>query len=233
MDVERVESGIPGLDKLIEGGFVRNSMNLLTGGTGTGKTIFANQFILHGLKNDENGVYITLEQSPEEIKADMSRFGWDFDKYIREKKCQFEYLTITNFDDLKFNIFRAISEVKAERLVIDSISLVSLSFEGKSLSELRHKIFDLMKDLKAKNITSLLVSETPDDGERKLSRFGMEEFVADSVIKIHYTGIGGEQFRNVEIRKMRRTDHSQGFHPLIFTKNGLSVKGEPISVLMK
>ena len=76
--VERVSSGITGLDKHMEGGFVKNSINLISGATGTGKTIFGLQYILDGLQKGENGVYISLEQEPEDIFADVAIFGWDF-----------------------------------------------------------------------------------------------------------------------------------------------------------
>ena len=88
MPTERIESGIQGLDKLIEGGFIKNSVNLVAGQTGTGKTLFCMQYLLNGLKKGENGVYITLEQKQDEILQDVGRFGWDveFQKYINAGK---------------------------------------------------------------------------------------------------------------------------------------------------
>ena len=85
-DLERIPSGIPGLDELIEGGFLKGSTNLVSGAAGTGKTIFCSQFIWEGLQRGESCMFITLEERPEDIMGDVKRFGWDFDKYIEEKK---------------------------------------------------------------------------------------------------------------------------------------------------
>ena len=90
-DFERITSGIPGLDKLMEGGFAKGSTNLVSGAAGTGKTIFCAQFIWEGLKKGETCMFITLEERPEDILGDVQRFGWDFEKYIKEKKLFLTY----------------------------------------------------------------------------------------------------------------------------------------------
>jgi KaiC/GvpD/RAD55 family RecA-like ATPase len=120
--IERVSSGIPGLDKLISGGFVKNSVNLISGTTGTGKTIFGLQYIWHGLQKGENGVFITLEQEPEEIFADVEFFGWDFKKYIKKKKCIIEYMSTWDVEELPITAIDRINEIKAKRFVLDTIS---------------------------------------------------------------------------------------------------------------
>ena len=90
-DFERIPSGIPGLDKLIEGGFVKGSTVLISGSAGTGKTIFCSQFIMEGLRNGETCMFITLEEKPEDVINDVKRFGWDFKKYISEKKLLLDF----------------------------------------------------------------------------------------------------------------------------------------------
>ncbi|MCD6399073.1 MAG: KaiC domain-containing protein, partial [Candidatus Aenigmarchaeota archaeon] len=89
--IERIKTGITGLDKLIDGGFVKGSSVLVTGAAGTGKTIFCCQFLWEGLKNGENCMYITFEELPEEIKGDAAVFGWDFDKYEKNGKLIISY----------------------------------------------------------------------------------------------------------------------------------------------
>ena len=222
--VERVETGIPGLDELLEGGFVKGSSNLLCGTTGTGKTIFGCQYIWHGLQIDEPGVYITLEQLPEEIKADVAEFGWNFDEYIQKKKCIMDYLPPQSLDEMKFNIFSKVSEIKAKRLVIDNISLMSLGFEGKTKLELRHQMFNFLKDIKKENVTALLITEIPEES-KGLSRFGIEEFVADGIIVLHYLEFSsGGTPRSLVIRKMRRTKHGTDVYPFEITDKGIVVK---------
>src|SRR3989338_6168513 len=89
---DRVETGIPGFDKLIEGGFVPGSTNLIAGNAGTGKTLMAMQYLWNGLQKGENAVYVTLEQRAEDILADVARFGWDFSKYIAAGKFRLDSL---------------------------------------------------------------------------------------------------------------------------------------------
>lgn len=109
-DVELVETGIPGLDELIEGGLVKDSAVLLTGTAGTGKTIFCSQFLWEGLQNGENCMFVTLEERPEKIGNAASDFGWDFEKY--EDKGQLILKDISNLKDkekmtkVQFSIFR-------------------------------------------------------------------------------------------------------------------------------
>ena len=87
----RIPSGIPGFDPLIEGWFLENSVNLVTGETGTGKTTFCSQFLWNGLQKGETGLYITLEERPEDIKADAAMFGWDFDGFEKKGLCRIIY----------------------------------------------------------------------------------------------------------------------------------------------
>jgi len=218
---ERVSTGIPGLDELIQGGFLKGSVNLISGGTGTGKTIFCLQYIWHGLTKDENGVYITLEQEPEDLIEDGKFFGWDFEKYIKEGKCIIEYLSTWEFEELPMIVLDRIKTIKAERFVLDTLSLVCSSMEP---ARLRSEISEFFRKLRHSGATSLLTSEIP-EGSKALSTFGIEEFVADGVIVLNYLEfvVGGSP-RSLVIRKMRRTKHGTDIYPIEITKNGIVVK---------
>ncbi|MEM7825366.1 MAG: ATPase domain-containing protein, partial [Candidatus Aenigmatarchaeota archaeon] len=102
--LERVETGIPGLDRLIEGGFVKGSAVLIAGETGTGKTIFSTQYIWCGLQKGENVVYITLEEPAEDIITQALQFGMDLKPYIQQGKCIIEYVFPKSCDDLDYEI---------------------------------------------------------------------------------------------------------------------------------
>ena len=228
MVVERVESGIPGLDKIIEGGFVKNSINLVAGTTGTGKTIFGCQYILEGLKKGETGVYVTLEQPPEDILADISRFGWDvlFKKYIDQNKLILYNTFPTSVQKLGESIFDLVRKINAKRLVLDSLSIATAGWEETAdTSKIRRNVFEAMTTLKKVGVTTLLLTEIPEDKAKALSRFGFEEFVADSVIILHYLeyAAGGTP-RSVIVRKMRRTDHGTDIYPLEITNKGIIIK---------
>ena len=229
-DFERITTGIPGLDKLIEGGFVKGSTVLISGGTGTGKTIFSLQFLLEGLKNGENCMFISLEQKPREVVDDVMRFGWALDEYVRKKKLFIEAYDPFQITDITSPLLDKIKERNITRIAIDSTSVFGLYF--KDPFEVRKQLFKLVTGLKDSGVTSLLTAELPEE-EKQLSRFGVEEFIVDGVIILYYTGIGGEESNSLEVRKMRRTKHNKGFFPLEFTDVGLVVKKEAISVLMK
>ena len=229
--VERIPTGIPGLDKLIEGGFVKNSANMITGGTGAGKTIFGLQYVWEGLQKGEPGLYITLEESPEDLKADVRRFGWDFDKYEKSGLCEIVYFDPTQSGNLASSIMSEIQTIKAKRLVIDSTSIVGLTIE--SPIQLRRKLIGLINAIKKqKACTALLISEIP-EGHNQLSRFNVEEFVADGVIVLHFIGIGGEGFGNLQIRKMRKTKHKNGWFPMEIKNNGINIGEAESSALLK
>lgn len=220
--VKRVPSGIPGLDSLIEGGLIQGSTYLLTGGTGTGKTIFGTQFLWHGLQKGETGVYITLEEDPVDIKDDVSHFGWDFEKFEKKGLCRIIYHDPAQVNNLGSLITTELSTLKARRLVIDSTAVIGLTIEKPSL--IRRKLIGLVNVLKRHDgCTALIISEIPEES-KALSRFGVEEFVVDGVIVLNYLGIGEEYNRSLMIRKMRRTNHGKDVYPFDIAKNGISVK---------
>ena len=219
---ERTPTGIPGLDQLIQGGFVKNSVNLLTGETGTGKTIFGTQFLWEGLKKGEPGVYITLEESPEDLRLDVKQFGWDFPKYEKSGKCEIIYYDPAQTSNIASAIMSEIESLKAKRLVIDSTSVLGLTLEQPLL--IRRKLLGLVNAVKRqKNCTALFITEIPEDA-KALSRFGVEEFVADSVTVLNYLGIGEETVRSMMIRKMRRTNHGKDVYPMLIGPKGISVE---------
>jgi circadian clock protein KaiC len=229
-EFERIPSGIPGLDKLMEGGFLRGSTNLISGAAGTGKTIFCAQFIWEGLQNGETCMFITLEERPEDIMDDVKRFGWDFDKYIKEKKLYLVYQDPFQMTDVTSPLLDEIKQKKVERVSIDSTAIFGMYY--KEPFEIRKQLFKLLNGLKDIGVTSVLTSELPEE-TNQLAKFGVEEFVVDGVIVLQYVGIGGEDFVNLQVRKMRRTKHANAWFPMAITDKGIMVKGEERRVMMK
>ncbi|OIO62859.1 hypothetical protein COY26_05195 [Candidatus Woesearchaeota archaeon CG_4_10_14_0_2_um_filter_33_10] len=224
--VKRIKTGIPGLDKVMEGGLVDNSVNLLSGGTGTGKSIFSLQFLFNGAKQfNEKGLYISLEEPEESLKADVEKLGMDFKKV--SKNVKFMYMPpygITNFLD---PLREQIEKFKPDRIVIDSLTALVMPLEDDF--ERKKEIVNIIKLLKRLKCTSILVSEIPSNGNIDsdsvggFSRFGIEEFLCDSLIILHYAGIGGESDRAIRIIKMRQTNHVRGPIPMSIGKSGISV----------
>ncbi len=219
-DFERVPTGIPGLDELIEGGFVKGSTVLVSGATGTGKTIFCVQFLMEGLKRGEKCMFITLEQKTEDIVNDVKRFGWDLKKYIDEKKLFLEYYDPFQVVDITSPLIDKIKENGIQRVAVDSTTLLGLYYE-KSF-ELRKQLFKLLSGLKESGATSVITSELPEKYET-LAKFGVEEFVVDGVILLRYDYLSPNPLTLV-VRKMRRTEHFRRSVVLEITENGISLK---------
>ncbi|MDY6771315.1 MAG: ATPase domain-containing protein [Candidatus Nanohaloarchaea archaeon] len=225
-DVPRVSSGVKGLDNLIEGGFPKGSVTLISGGAGCGKTIFCNQYLWDGLQEGEKVRYISLEEPVDDIMGDAEVFGWEFRDYEEDGQFKIDYIKPSSgsrgFID---KINEMASEEGVSRLVIDSIS-VMLGAYGGTQAKKRDNLYDLLRNIKRAGPTTLLTSEIPENDEKALSRFGVSEFVADGVVVLYYTGVGEGTFRNLEVRKMRRTDHTPGTHPFQITDQGINLTSE-------
>lgn len=225
----RVSIGMPELDQLIEGGLIENSTNLLAGQTGCGKTIFCCQYLLQGALSGQNGVYLTLEEKSEDIVSDMNRFSWGpkFKQMIDNGSIVVQYQTPTDFNDLTDATLRAIRKNGAKRFVLDSLSIASMGWKVSSmdLGKVRSDIFSYMQALKSANVTSLLITEIPENGSKTLSRFGFEEFLVDGVINLHYLEYSATGTpRSLLIRKMRRTNHGTDIYPFVINENGIELK---------
>jgi KaiC/GvpD/RAD55 family RecA-like ATPase len=237
--MERVPTGITGLDELIEGGFPRGRSVLLAGGCGTGKSIFCSQFLFEGAKTySEPGVYITLDERPDLLRQDMLRFGRDL-RSFEEKNL----LTIVDgsiaktglpseeefsfsasgfdFEKLLLETTRIIKRTDAQRVVVDSIPGFGINFETDN--DARKAILKLTYLLSQTGATTVLTSEM-NEGGNKYGKYGVEEYVADGVVVLHYMGMGTHSNRTLHIRKMRATKHSEDLHPLKITASGLSVQ---------
>ncbi|MFH0876185.1 MAG: ATPase domain-containing protein [archaeon] len=223
--VERISSGVFGLDKNISDGFVKGSVNLLTGGPGTGKSIFAMQFLNYGAENNEPGLYVSFEEDLESLALDAKVFSWDFSEHIKQKKMRFIYLYPYEMQNFLKEIEDNVKAIGAKRVVIDSISNFAMAFE--SDYEVRKELYALINTLKKLGVTSVLTSEIgsadPVDADNKLSRFGVAEFVCDTVITLHFGALGGMADRAVRIMKMRRTDQTKGPIPMIIGKHGIEI----------
>ncbi len=220
---ERLSTGIPGLDKLMQGGYIKNDIYLVTGGTGTGKTLFCCQFLWEGLQKGEKGIFFSLEELPDDVVHDAENFGWDFQKYIDNKAFLIEYQDPFEMVDITTLIKEKIKKFGAKRVVIDSTSIFGMVFKDEH--ELRKRLYELIKTLKETDTVVLMTAEIPEDS-KALSRFGVEEFVADGVILLNYLGIGEVSSRSLLIRKMRRTEHGTDVYSFSMTKKGIAIEKE-------
>ena len=216
--MERISTGIAGFDEMVTGGLPKNSLTLLTGTCGTGKTTFCAEFLYNGAtKFGEKGVYISFEESPEIVKTDMKQFGMDFDSLEAEKKISFVKYDPYHIEDIFDLIESNVRLTGATRVCIDSISALGLYV--RDIPELRRMIFNLGMTLRKLNCTSIITSEIP-PGNLGISRFGVEEFIADSVVVLYYFKTETTFTRAITIWKMRATNHSKKIHPYVINENG-------------
>ncbi len=222
----RVSSGIVGFDKLIAGGFEQGSVNLISGGAGSGKSIFCMQFLMQGVKQGEAGVYITFEESKEKFCKHMFRFGWDLKKLEAEGK--FVLLQYTPAQIKKVleegggAIEAVINKINAKRLVIDSLTAFTLLYENELAA--REAVLRLFEFLARLDCTVLVTAEQELDPDKHTSN--MLEFEVDSVILLYYLRKGNARVRAIEIYKMRGTDHAKGLFPMRITSRGIVVYPE-------
>ncbi len=236
-----VKTGISDFDNLFEyGGYPRGNQILVTGGPGSGKSIFCAQFVYNGAKlYDEPGVYITLESPMEKFVRNASVFGWDFrrlesdgkirlldsasfrpklakgEEYLFDVDLLKEEMEVENISDI---IERSIREISARRLVIDSLSLIGLHTEDEFA--LRTKLLRLSEVLSMRGVTSLIISEA-----RKKSLgeedYPVEMFMFDGIITLDLDK--ETKGRKIAVNKMRGAKHVIGAFPFKITHAGVEI----------
>jgi len=227
-EVERCQTGIPGFDAICQGGFVRNSNNVIVGGPGSGKTTFLLQFLWEGInKYNENGLYCSFEPDILEVLNDAQGFGWDFSKLAQEGKVQFlKFSPLTSINELKGELTRLISKHEIKRICFDPVSVLALNLSDGG--KIREVIFDLVSLMKRLNVTSILADESFESEHYNLSgdwsKTDILRFLTDSVTTFYEGGIQGVSDRALRINKMRRTSHNR-------TAVGMMISGKGIEVL--
>jgi len=232
--IERIKTGIPGLDEVLHGGIPRRNVVLLSGGPGTGKSILGQQFLYNGLLKGEPGVLVVLEEHPVQVRINMEQFGWNIRKYEEKglaaivdaftggigEAARRERYVVPAPDDLPSLvdiIRRAAKEIRAARVVIDSVTTLYIT----KPSVARAVVMQLKKMLSGLGCTSLLVSQVSVT-ERGFGGPGVEH-AADGIIRLDLDEIQGKLFRSMIIWKMRGTSHSMNRHPFDITDNGIII----------
>ncbi len=207
MQIERVKTGIQGLDDLIEGGLPKDSITLVSGNSGTGKTTLSLQFLYNGVKSyNEPGIYIGLSESIQRILLAAERFHMSLDQFANDDKLVFSDIPALEINEIT-KIVKSIDR-KYKRLVIDPISALTFKYEVDV--SMREKIRELVELIREKQITALITTELIENSN-SISRFG-EEFLCDNAIVLYYFREGARRFRGLEIRKARLTNHSEMVH---------------------
>jgi len=237
--VKRVKTGIPGMDEILNGGIPERNVVLLSGGPGTGKTIFGQQFLYHGLQNGEPGVLVALEEHPAQIKVNMGQFGWDVRPYEEQgvfaivdaftggigEYAKRERYVVRDPTDVRMlvDVLRdAVRDLRAERVVIDSVTSLYLTKPVVA----RSTVMQLKRVLSGLGCTSILVSQVSVT-ERGFGGPGVEH-AADGIIRLDLDEYDGELYRSLIVWKMRGTAHSMRRHPFEITDKGIVVHPERV-----
>jgi circadian clock protein KaiC len=223
MAVKRISTGISNLDSLLQGGFKRNSVNLVAGGAGSGKSIFAMQFLIDGIKHGESGIYVTFEEKKPKVYEDMLEFGWDLAKF--EKQGKFVFLEYTPEQVKRIlteggGIVEAIIEkIKAKRIVIDSITSFSLLYEDElTKKEAALALFELIDKW---DCTGILTSQ--DEAKSDHTITAAMEFEVDGIILLYHFKKKGLRKRALEVLKMRGTKIPEKTIDLEISSKGIKI----------
>lgn len=232
--IKRVKTGIPGMDEILHGGVPERNVVLLSGGPGTGKTIFSQQFLWNGLQMGEPGIYVALEEHPVQVRQNMAQFGWDVRPYEEQgmfamvdaftagigKSKEYEKYIVHDLTDIRefIDVLRqAIKDINAKRAVVDSVTTLYINKPAMA----RSIILQLKRVLAGTGCTSIFVSQIS-VGERGFGGPGVEHGV-DGIIRLDLDEIDGELKRSLIVWKMRGTSHSMRRHPFEITDKGITV----------
>ena len=228
--MERIKTGVVGLDEMLGGGLIKGRPYLLIGGPGAGKTILAMQFLLEGVENGEKGLYLALEESTDQLKNNMATFGWDVSRIkimdttqeLGSDKWFIKSDSVVSRPEFTIiNLMKVLKEklitYKPQRIVIDSITSIRLLYEKEY--EVRRVLLGLINFLLKSGATCLLTSEVDPSHEKVM----MEEFIASGVIKLHRINSKGEVVHAISIAKVRGSDFDKHMRPLKIMNNGIIV----------
>ncbi len=221
--MERVKTGIDGLDELLKGGIPFKRHSAVYGGPGAGKTTFCFEYLYRGAKMGENGIYISLEETPEDLIENVSSaFSelTDIPQLVEEGKLKVVKPDKLNLESIAELLEESISEEDVKRAVIDSATMVKMSF--KEDSEYRETIFEFFSLLRNLDITALMTVEAAGQDLARMG-FEIEHFVMDGIINLYNLGHGEKIIKAVEIYKMRGTDHVRERVPFKITPAGLKI----------
>lgn len=222
-NMNRTQTGIPNFDNLVEGGFPNSSSNVLFAKAGCGKTIFSLQYLVNGIeKFKEKGVYFTFEERKDSLIKQAQQFGWDLEKLEKKNSLKIISLGIDEINSKTIDdIIQIIQDLKAKRVVIDSLSTLSYLLVENSTSnefQIRRFIYQFISKLNQENITSILVSQEEDTIVTTIAKY-----VCDGIIHLEFESLGGDYSRIISIPKMRKTKNNEDIFPLQISSKGITI----------
>ena len=226
--LKKTPTGIEGLDEITGGGLPRGRPALICGAAGCGKTMFAMKFLAHGAEIGEHGVYVSFEETPDELIKNFASLDLDLQALEEQKKLGFEYIYIErseieetgeyDLEGLFIRLAYAVQQIGAKRIVLDTIEALfsGLPNEATIRAELR-RLFKWTKD---QGLTAIITGER---GEKTLTRYGLEEYVADCVILLDNPVVDKIATRSLRIVKYRGSSHGTNEYPFLIDESGITI----------
>ena len=227
--IAKAPTGIEGLDEITEGGLPRGRPTLVVGGPGCGKTMLAAEFLVQGAaRYGEPGVFMMFEENAEELAANVRSLGFDLDTLRRQKKVALDYVRVErseieetgeyDLEGLFIRLGHAIESVGAKRVVLDTIEALFAGLCNHAV--LRAELRRLFRWLKDQGMTAVITGERGDD---TLTRYGLEEYVADCVIMLDHRVNDQISTRRLRVVKYRGSAHGTNEYPFLIGNDGLTV----------
>jgi circadian clock protein KaiC len=222
-------TGVPGFDEITGGGLPAGRASLVCGSAGAGKTLFAMEFLVRGATvYNEPGVFMSFEESSEELATNVASLGFDLNQLVDDKKLVLDYVFIErseieetgeyDLEGLFLRLDHAINSIGAKRVVLDTLEALFSALPNEAI--IRAELRRLFRWLKEKGVTALITSER---GEGRLTRYGLEEYVADCVILLDNRVQNQISTRRMRIVKYRGTSHGTNEYPFLIDEKGFSV----------
>ena len=227
--IAKAATGIDGLDQITDGGLPRGRPTLVVGGPGCGKTMLAAEFIVQGAtRYGENGVFMMFEENAEELAANVRSLGFDLDALTRQKKVAIDHVRVErseieetglyDLDGLFIRLAYSIESVQAKRVVLDTIEALFSGLDNHAV--LRAELRRLFRWLKDRGMTAIITGER---GAATLTRYGLEEYVADCVIDLDHRVTDQISTRRLRVVKYRGSPHGTNEYPFLIGGDGISV----------
>ena len=225
----KTPTGIEGFDEITGGGLPTGRPSLVCGGAGCGKTLFAMSFLVHGAARfDEPGVFMSFEESTDELAQNVASLGFDLPGLIRHKKLAFEHVRVErseieetgdyDLEGLFIRLGYAIDSIGAKRVVLDTIESLFAGLANQAI--LRAELRRLFRWLKDKGVTAVITGER---GDGSLTRHGLEEYVSDAVILLDHRVTDEVSTRRLRIVKYRGSPHGTNEYPFLIDEEGIAV----------
>lgn len=226
--LHKCPTGIKGFDEITDGGLPQNRITLIGGGTGSGKTLLGLDFIVNGAtRYDEPGIFLSFEETEEELYKDVAAFNLDLHRLVSQKKILLQYVLLErrdiqesdfNLEGLLVRLEHAIDSIGAKRVVLDSIESLFAGITDAGI--LRLEIKRLFRWLKEKGVTAIVTGEP---GQDAYTRHGLEEYISDCIILLDNRVSEQISVRRIRVIKYRGSNHGTNEYPFVIDKDGLSV----------